>query len=94
MSNVRGSIVAHIAAAANAVRRAIQLAQAAYPQRLKRIHVVGSPPFLASSLQLMRNCVNEKIKRRVCIIFKSPKSNTEYTDLFCPHSILATTYYA
>lgn len=64
VSNVRGSIVAHVAAAANAVRRSIQLAQAAYPQRLKRIHVVGSPPFLASSLALMRNCVNEKIKRR------------------------------
>ncbi|XP_026740886.1 alpha-tocopherol transfer protein-like [Trichoplusia ni] len=64
VSHVRGSVVAHVAAAANAVRRAIQLAQAAYPQRLKRIHVVGSPPFLASSLQLMRSCVNEKIRRR------------------------------
>ncbi|CAH0696791.1 unnamed protein product [Spodoptera exigua] len=64
VSNVRGSVVAHVAAAANAVRRSIQLAQAAYPQRLKRIHVVGAPPFLASSLALMRSCVNEKIKRR------------------------------
>ncbi|KAF9417343.1 hypothetical protein HW555_005559 [Spodoptera exigua] len=65
VSNVRGSVVAHVAAAANAVRRSIQLAQAAYPQRLKRIHVVGAPPFLASSLALMRSCVNEKIKRRI-----------------------------
>ncbi|XP_075983964.1 alpha-tocopherol transfer protein-like [Anticarsia gemmatalis] len=64
VSQVRGSIVAHVAAAVNAIRRGIQLAQAAYPQRLKRIHVVSSPPFLASSLALMRNCVNEKIRRR------------------------------
>ncbi|CAB3220462.1 unnamed protein product [Arctia plantaginis] len=64
VSQVRGSIVAHVAAAINTVRRAIHLAQAAYPQRLKRIHVVGSPPFLASSLALTRNCVNEKIRRR------------------------------
>lgn len=64
LSQVRGSIVAHVAAGANALRRSIQLAQAAYPQRLKRIHVVGSPPFLASSLALVRSCVNEKIRRR------------------------------
>ncbi|XP_037872374.1 alpha-tocopherol transfer protein-like [Bombyx mori] len=64
VSKVRGSLVARVAAAAGAIRRGIQLAQAAYPQRLKRIHVVGAPTFLASSLQLMRNCVNEKIKRR------------------------------
>ncbi|KAG6446843.1 retinol-binding protein pinta [Manduca sexta] len=64
VSQVRGSLVPRVAAAASAIRRGIQLAQSAYPQRLKRIHVVGAPPFLASSLQLMRSCVNEKIRRR------------------------------
>lgn len=55
-------------AAASAVRRSIYLAQAAYPQRMKRIHVVGARPFLASSLQLMRSCVNEKVRNRVSIL--------------------------
>ncbi|XP_049879158.1 alpha-tocopherol transfer protein-like [Pectinophora gossypiella] len=64
VSEVRGSLVARVAAAFGPIRRAIQLAQAAYPQRLKRVHVVGAPPFLASSLQLMRSCVNEKVRRR------------------------------
>ncbi|KAJ0173063.1 hypothetical protein K1T71_011239 [Dendrolimus kikuchii] len=64
VSQVRGSLVTRVAAAASAIRRGIQLAQAAYPQRLKRIHVVGAQSFLASSLQLMRSCVAEKIKKR------------------------------
>ncbi|KOB78635.1 CHOp24 [Operophtera brumata] len=42
-----------------------ELAQAAYPQRLKRVHVVGASPFLASSLELMKSFVNEKVKKRV-----------------------------
>nr|XP_013189581.1 unnamed protein product [Amyelois transitella] len=67
LSHVRGSLAARVMAAANVVRRAIHLAQAAYPQRMKRIHVVGARPFLASSLQLMRSCVNEKIRRRYYI---------------------------
>ncbi|KAL4711844.1 hypothetical protein ACJJTC_006013 [Scirpophaga incertulas] len=67
VSNVRASLAAKLMAAANAVRRSIYLAQAAYPQRMKRIHVVGARPFLASSMQLMRSCVNEKIRRRYYI---------------------------
>lgn len=67
LSNVRASLAAKVMAAAGAVRRSIYLAQAAYPQRLKRIHVVGARPFLASSLQFMRSCVNEKIRRRYYI---------------------------
>lgn len=82
MSQVRGSIVAHVAAAINTIRRAIHLAQAAYPQRLKRIHVVGSPPFLASTLALTRNCVNEKIRRRV-IFFIGSSLTFELTVLRC-----------
>ncbi|XP_063541516.1 alpha-tocopherol transfer protein-like [Cydia strobilella] len=64
LSSVRASLVARVAAAAGTVRRGIHLAHAAYPQRLKRIHVVGAPSFIASSLQLMRSCMNEKVKRR------------------------------
>ncbi|XP_068623720.1 alpha-tocopherol transfer protein-like [Battus philenor] len=63
-SNIRSSFVARIAAAANAVRRAIHLAHAAYPQRLRQIHVVGAPPLMASSLNFIRSCVNEKIRNR------------------------------
>ncbi|KAM3963786.1 alpha-tocopherol transfer protein-like [Aphomia sociella] len=66
-SHIRASLAARVMAAANAVRRSIHLAQAAYPQRLKRIHVVGAPYVFASSLQLMRSCVNEKIRRRYYI---------------------------
>ncbi|KAI8442219.1 hypothetical protein MSG28_005800 [Choristoneura fumiferana] len=65
VSAARGSLVGRVAAAAGAVRRGIHLAHAAYPQRLLRIHVVGAPPFIASTLQLMRSCMNEKIKRRL-----------------------------
>lgn len=64
ISHVRGSIAAHIAASVNAIRRSIHLAQAAYPQRLKRIHVIGCHSFFATSLALIRSCVNEKIRRR------------------------------
>ncbi|KAL0818273.1 hypothetical protein ABMA28_008763 [Loxostege sticticalis] len=67
VSNIRASLAAKIMAAASAVRRSIYLAQAAYPQRMKRIHVVGARPFLASSLQLMRSCVNEKVRNRYYI---------------------------
>ncbi|KAI5634056.1 CRAL/TRIO domain-containing protein [Phthorimaea operculella] len=67
VSQVRGSLVARVAAAFGSIRRAIQLAHSAYPQRLKRIHVVNAPPFLASSLQLMRSCVNDKVRRRYVI---------------------------
>ncbi|XP_014356300.2 retinol-binding protein pinta [Papilio machaon] len=63
-SNVRASLAARMAAAANSVRRAIHLAHAAYPQRMRRIHVVGAPPLIASSLNFIRSCVNEKIRRR------------------------------
>ncbi|XP_059052351.1 retinol-binding protein pinta-like [Achroia grisella] len=67
VSHIRASFAARVMAAANVVRRSIHLAQAAYPQRLKRIHVVGAPTLFASSLQLMRSCVNEKIRRRYYI---------------------------
>uniref|UniRef100_S4NR01 Cellular retinaldehyde-binding protein n=4 Tax=Pararge aegeria TaxID=116150 RepID=S4NR01_9NEOP len=50
--------------AAGAVRRSIHLAQAAYPQRMRRIHVVGAPSLIASSINLMRSCVTEKIRKR------------------------------
>ncbi|XP_045453863.1 retinol-binding protein pinta-like [Melitaea cinxia] len=63
-SHVRASIAARVAAAAGMVRRSIQLAQAAYPQRMRRIHVVGAPALVASSLHLMRSCVNEKVRKR------------------------------
>ncbi|CAH0713761.1 unnamed protein product, partial [Brenthis ino] len=63
-SHVRASIAARVAASASSVRRSIQLAQAAYPQRMRRIHVVGAPTLVASSLNLMRACVNEKIRKR------------------------------
>ncbi|OWR54967.1 retinol-binding protein pinta-like [Danaus plexippus] len=63
-THVRASIAARVAAAAGAVRRSIQLAQAAYPQRMRRIHVVGAPALVASSLNLMRACVNEKVRKR------------------------------
>lgn len=58
-------MVPKLAGAFSAIRRGIHLAQAAYPQRLKRVHVVGAAPFFFSSLQLMRSCVNEKVRRRV-----------------------------
>lgn len=58
-------MVPKIAGAFGAIRRGIHLAQAAYPQRLKRVHVVGAPPYLVSPLQLMRSIVNEKVRRRV-----------------------------
>ncbi|KAG7303547.1 hypothetical protein JYU34_012076 [Plutella xylostella] len=64
VSAVRGGIVSRVASAITAIRRGIHLAHAAYPQRLKRNHIVGAPAFLASSLQLMRSCMNEKVKRR------------------------------
>ncbi|XP_053617419.1 alpha-tocopherol transfer protein-like [Plodia interpunctella] len=67
VTHVRASLVARVMAATNAVRRSIHLAHAAYPQRMKRIHVVGARPFLASSLQLIRSCVNEKIRSRYYI---------------------------
>ncbi|VVC88787.1 alpha-tocopherol transfer protein-like [Leptidea sinapis] len=63
-SNMRASLAAYVAASANIVRRSIYLAQAAYPQRMKRIHVVGAPGIVSSSLNLMRACVNEKVKQR------------------------------
>ena len=66
---MRASIAARVAASASAVRRSIQLAQAAYPQRMRRIHVVGAPSLVASSLNLMRSCVNEKIRKRVQILY-------------------------
>lgn len=58
-------MVPKIAGAFGAIRRGIHLAQSAYPQRLKRVHVVGVPPYLVAPLQLMRSCVNEKVRRRV-----------------------------
>ncbi|CAG5044224.1 unnamed protein product [Parnassius apollo] len=63
-SNVRASLTARIASAANSVRRAIHLAHTAYPQRMRRIHIVGAPPLIASSINFIRSCVNEKIRRR------------------------------
>ncbi|CAH2052085.1 unnamed protein product, partial [Iphiclides podalirius] len=63
-SNIRASLAARVAAAASSVRRAIHLAHAAYPQRMRRIHVVGAPPLIASSLAFIRSCVNEKIRKR------------------------------
>ncbi|CAK1541617.1 unnamed protein product [Leptosia nina] len=63
-SNVRASMAAYVAAGANAIRRSIYLAQGAYPQRMRRIHVVGAPGLVASSLNLMRSCVNEKVRNR------------------------------
>ncbi|XP_045503667.1 alpha-tocopherol transfer protein-like [Colias croceus] len=63
-THVRASMAAYVAAAANSVRRSIYLAQAAYPQRMKRIHVVGAAGLVASSLNLMRSCVNEKVRKR------------------------------
>lgn len=64
VSAARGSLVPRVATAVGAIRRGIHLAQAAYPQRLKRVHVVSAPPFLASTLQLMRSFMNEKVRRR------------------------------
>lgn len=66
-SHVRSSLAARVATAVSAVRRGTQLAQVAYPQRLKRIHVVGAPPFIMASLQLMRSFVNEKVRKRYLI---------------------------
>ncbi|XP_072934443.1 alpha-tocopherol transfer protein-like [Epargyreus clarus] len=63
-SQVRASLAARVAAGANAVRRSIHLAQTAYPQRMRRIHVVGAPALVASSINFMRSCVNEKIRKR------------------------------
>ncbi|RVE50298.1 hypothetical protein evm_005133, partial [Chilo suppressalis] len=67
LSNMRPSVVAKMLTAANTVRRSVYLAQAAYPQRMKRIHVVGARPVITSTIQFMRSCVNEKIRRRYYI---------------------------
>ncbi|CAG9791431.1 unnamed protein product [Diatraea saccharalis] len=71
ISNLKPSLVAKLLASANTVRRSVYLAQAAYPQRMKRIHVVGARPVVTSVIQLMRSCVNEKIKRRYYIHAKA-----------------------
>ncbi|XP_045771122.1 alpha-tocopherol transfer protein-like [Maniola jurtina] len=63
-SHMRASLATRVAMAAGAVRRSIHLAQAAYPQRMRRIHVVGAPSLIASSINLMRSCVNEKVRKR------------------------------
>ncbi|GBP74874.1 Alpha-tocopherol transfer protein-like [Eumeta japonica] len=64
VGGARGSIVAHVASAANALRRGVQLAHAAYPQRLKCVHVFAAPAFLASTIQLLRSFMSETIRRR------------------------------
>lgn len=67
VSEIRASIVSRVPPAITAIRRGIHLAHAAYPQRLKRIHVLGASPLMASTLQFIRSCTGEKIKKRVSL---------------------------
>ncbi|XP_041971529.1 alpha-tocopherol transfer protein-like [Aricia agestis] len=71
VSHLHVGFAARMAAAMTVIRRGIHLAHSAYPQRLRRIHVIGAPGVFAASLNLMKSWVNEKIRQRYLVHTKT-----------------------
>lgn len=47
------------------LKKALNIAQEAYPQRLKEIHIINAPPFITRVINFARQLMKEKMRNRV-----------------------------
>ncbi|KAJ1520158.1 hypothetical protein ONE63_004374 [Megalurothrips usitatus] len=69
------------------LKKALGLAQNAYPQRLKEIHVINAHPFVNRGINLIRSFLNEKMRNRF-VVHSSPESLHQYV----PADVLPAEY--
>ncbi|KAJ9599607.1 hypothetical protein L9F63_009924 [Diploptera punctata] len=73
--------------AINLLRKTLILAQEAYPQRLKEIHILNAPSFIEWILNIFRSLMKEKMRNRFHV-----HTNYETLTDYVPQTILPNEY--
>lgn len=73
--------------AGSLLKKALSLAQGAYPQRLKEIHIINAHPFVNKSINLFRSFMKEKMRNRFIV-----HSSLESLHQYVPADLLPAEY--
>ncbi|XP_034231247.1 alpha-tocopherol transfer protein-like [Thrips palmi] len=73
--------------AGSLLKKALTLAQTAYPQRLKEIHIINAHPFVNRGINLFRSFMKEKMRNRFVV-----HSSLESLHQYVPADVLPAEY--